>query len=42
MNVKVNDGEIEMIVDTGASIDFLDEDMFSQVNQNNNIALRPA
>ena len=41
VNVKVNDVEIEMIVDTGASTDILDEDTFSQVNRNNVIALQP-
>ena len=28
-------------MDTGAFTDILDEDVFSQVNQNNNIALQP-
>ena len=41
VNVKVNDVEIEMIVDTGTSTNILDEDTFRQINCNNDAVLQP-
>ena len=40
-DVRVNDVEIEMIVDTGATTDVLDESTFHKVNHNKEIALQP-
>ena len=41
VNVKVNGVHIEMIVDTGASTDILDEDSFAKINQCQTIELQP-
>ena len=41
VNVRVNDVDIEMIVDTGASMDILDESAFQTINRNKEIALQP-
>ena len=41
VNVKVNGVPIEMIVDTGASTDILDEDSFTKIMQCQTIELQP-
>ena len=40
-DVRINDVEIEMIVDNGASMDILDKTTFHKVNHNKDIALQP-
>ena len=40
--VKINNGKTRMIIDTGASIDILDEIAFAHINQKNNITLQPS
>jgi predicted aspartyl protease len=40
--VKVNDSTVDMIVDTGASTDILDEVTYGKVNHLKNIQLQPA
>ena len=40
VNVKINDTDVEMIVDTGASIDIIDEPTFEKVNQGKNLTLQ--
>ena len=39
--VKVNNVEVEMVVDTGASTDIIDETAFDKVNQDKMITLQP-
>ena len=41
VTVKINNVETEMIVDTGASTDILDENTFRQINRDNDIVLQP-
>ena len=42
VKVRVNDVEVEMIVDTGASTDILDEVTFQQIHRRNSIVLQPS
>ena len=41
VKVKINDVEVEMIVDTGASTDVIDEVTFRCINHHNNVILQP-
>ena len=42
IKVTVNDVELEMFVDTGASTGILDETTFQKINRNNEITLKPS
>lgn len=41
VDVKVNNVPIEMIVDTGASTNILDESAFDRINHSDGFALEP-
>ena len=40
VNVKINNTDVEMIIDTGASTDIIDEPTFEKVNQGKNLTLQ--
>ena len=40
--VKINEITVNMIIDTGASIDILDESAYDKVNHSGNITLQPS
>ena len=41
VTVKINNVDVEMVIDTGASTDIIDEVAFEKINRNQNITLRP-
>ena len=42
MSVMINEIPVDMIIDTGASIDILDETAYRKVNYNGKIILQPS